>query len=389
MRRTEMTHRYFKTLKVASSFAFVEESMTMTMHQLHAAMKLVEESGAAFEELLQRESPYMKLARYIAESEQEQTHADLETNLPFYPKTGTTRQDMITMATAWGYKHHIIIKKQFLDNIEFFTGETLKETTLDGLHLSYSDDFAYNYEAVSAPFAQLHELTQAPGLHWTNHAFTQGHRAEENVIPGFNLVVLDIDGGTTLETVHELLKDYTFMTHTTKRHTPDTHRFRLILPTTYMLELDKEDYREFMANLMEWLPIPVDTAANQRARKWASCDGGLHHYNLETPETARLLDILPFVPKTSKNEQHRKQMTELGSLDNLERWFAQRIADGNRNNHMAQFALALVDTGMSYNEVEGRVFAFNGKLKNSLSEDELRSTVLVTVAKKIQNLSAV
>ena len=34
------------------------------------------------------------------------------------------------------------------------------------------------------------------------------------------MMVIDVDGGITLETVHELLRDYRFMTYH-ERHTPD------------------------------------------------------------------------------------------------------------------------------------------------------------------------
>lgn len=381
VQRTELMHRYFKALKVAGVFAFVEETLTMTLSHLNSAIKLVEESGASFQALLTREAPYMKLAKYIAAVPTEVTHADLLEALPFYRGSSKDRGDLITMATAWGYKQHIVIKKQFADGIELFSGETLKETSLDSVELAYSDDYAYNYEGSEAAFSDLHLLTQEPDLHWTNHAFEKNHRAEENVVPGFNLVVIDVDGETSLQTAHELLQDYVFMTYTTKRHTPEVNRFRLILPTNYRLELDQPDYKAFMDSLVEWLPFAgVDPSVNQRAKKWTTCAKGQYHYNLE----GRLLDVLPFVPKTSKNEQHQKAFSELGSLDNLERWFAQQFNDGNRNNQMIKFALALVDTGMSYAEVEEKVLAFNGKIANGLTADELRRTVLVTVARKLQ-----
>jgi len=134
-----------------------------------------------------------------------------------------------------------------------------------------------------------------------------------------------------------------------------------------------------MNQLVEWLPFPIDDAANQRSRKWESFDGGNYHYSLE----GELLDPLIFVPKTSKNEQYSNTLSDLGSLDNLERWFAQRIATGNRNNQMIKYALALSDSGLSFNEVEKSVIAFNNRLDNGLTEQELHSTILQTVAKKM------
>jgi hypothetical protein len=380
IQKAEMSHRYFKAIKLAGVFAFIDESMQLTMYQLHAAIKLVEDSGNAFQGILTREKPYMKLANYLTEVTDPVTHADLVEALPFYKNGKATRDELMRMATSWSYKQHIVIKTTFADNVELFIGESLEETSLDSVKIAYSDDFAFNYAPESVPFGELHKLALAPNQHWTNHQFNKQHRFDENVIPGFNLVVIDVDGGVKLDTVHDLLADHVYMTYTTKRHTNEEHRFRLILPTNYELKLDKEDYRKFMNNFMQWLPFPTDEAANQRSKKWMSNSNGLHHVNLD----GKLLDILPFVPKTSRNEQFSKENSQLKSLDNLERWFANVMSDGNRNNHMIKFALALVSSGMGYEEIEAKVLSFNKKLSDSLPEDELRRTVLVTVARKLQ-----
>lgn len=383
IRKAEMSHRYFKALKLAGAYAFVDGSNEVEMDHLLQAFLLVEESGTAFQTILTREKAYVKLAKFIAGVEDEVTHADLVEQLPFYTTSNARRNEMMSLATAWGYKKHIIIKKTFVDGIEFFKGETLKETDLKEITVSYSDNFAYEYGNEKVPFDQLHVLTQAENdrngpMHWINHHVRNGHRAEENVVPGFNLVVIDVDGGVNLAIVHELLKDYKFMTYTTKRHTEEENRFRLILPINYCLELDTDEYKEFMNAIMLWLPFETDESANQRAKKWESFAGGEFHYNLE----GEILDALPFIPKTSKNAEYRKSMQELQSLDNLERWFAQRIAEGNRNNNMIKFALALVDSGHDLVTVTDQVKAFNQKLNNPLTENELSSTVLVTVGKR-------
>ena len=378
IRKAELSHRYFKALKLAGAFAFVDQSTEVRMDHLMSAILLVEESGSAFQTILNREKTYVKLAKYIASVGTEVTHADLLEALPFYKSGNAARNEMITLATAWGYKKHIIIKKSFIDGIEFFKGETLEETNLDELRISYGDHWAYNYLGEVAPFDQLHVLTQTEGMHWANHHFKNGHRAEENVISGFNMIVIDVDGDVSLETAHELMQGYKYMTYTTKRHTDEQNRFRLILPINYILELDSEDYKEFMNNVMGWLPFKTDESANQRAKKWECYADGEYHYNLE----GETLDALAFIPKTSKNEQYKQQFQKVESLDNLERWFAQRIASGNRNNQMLKYALALVDSGMSLLDVGKQVVAFNSKLNNPLLQDEIENTIMRTVAKR-------
>ena len=394
IRKAELSHRYFKALKLAGAYAFVDESSEVEMDHLMSAIKLVEESGEAFQTILNREKAYVKLAKYIAGVNTEVTHADLHEALPFYKSGNAARNEMMTLATAWGYRKHIIIKKSFVDGIEFFKGETLEEIDLDNVGISYSDHWAYHYLNEKVPFDQLHLLTQAPGMHWANHHFKDGHRSEEKAVAGFDLIAIDVDGDVSLDVVHELLKDYKFMTYTTKRHRLHTgefthqgdeivgpDRFRLIIPMNYHLELDTEEYKEFMNCVMQWLPFKTDESANQRAKKWETFDGGTYHYNLE----GELLDIRDFIPRTSRGEAYKQNAQKLESLDNLERWFAQRMVSGNRNNHMIKYALALVDNGMNYPQVQERVYAFNKMMNNPLSEDELAMTVMVTVAKRLQS----
>jgi len=383
IRKAELMHRYFKALKLAGAYAFIDESTEVEMEHLLQAILLVEESGKAFQSILTREKAYMKLANYIASVGTEVTHADLVESLPFYKSSTTARNEMMTLATAWGYKQHIIIKKSFVDGIEFFKGETLQKTDLNELIVSYGNHWAYNYLSDKAPFDKLHLLTQQKDLHWANHHFKggedgKGHRAEEAVIPGFNMIVLDVDGGTPVATALDLLKEYKLLIYTTKRHTDEENRFRLILPINYRLELDAEEYKEFMQNVLNWLPFQVDSATNQRSRKWASHAGGQFRYNME----GELLDVLRFIPKTAKNEQYLQEYKKIENFSNLERWFAERIAVGNRNNNMLRFAMILVDSGMTLLDVTNAVYAFNDKLPNPLRKDEINSSILRTVAKR-------
>jgi hypothetical protein len=388
IRKAELSHRYFKALKLAGVYAFIDKSPDIEMDHLMSAILLVEESGAAFQAILNREKSYVKLAKYIADVGQPLTHADLHEALPFYKASNAARNEMMGLAQAWGYKKHIIIKKTFDDNIEFFQGEKLKETNLKEMIISYSDHWAYHYQNEHAPFEELHKLTQAKDMHWVNHHLKSGHRTEENAIPGFNMISLDVDGGASLDIVHSLMQDYKFLTYTTKRHQtldnktgePLGDRFRLILPINYHLEMDSAEYKEFINNVIEWLPFPVDESSNQRSKKWMTHDAGTYHYNLN----GELLDVLKFIPKTSRNEAYQAQSKELQSLDNLERWFAQRISDGNRNNQMIKYALALVDGGMGLSQVNKQVHDFNKKMNSPLSEGEIDTTILTTVAKRYQ-----
>lgn len=377
IKKAEISHRYFKALKLAGAYAFVDDSPELTQDHLYQAIKLAEESGDAFNRLLTRDRPYVKLAKYVASCKRDVTQADLVEDLPFYRGAAGQKQEMLNLAIAYGYKNNIIIKKSFSDGIEFLRGETLKEGSLDRCVISYSNDIALNYVNEFAPFDKLHKLTQMNGMHWVAHHLTNGHRNEENCIAGFNLVVFDVDGGTNLSTVRLLLKNYKFLIYTTKRHTDEENRFRIIMPINYQLELDAMDYKEFMSNIYEWLPFEVDTGTNQRARKWLSCEG---HYEYNDGE---VLDALPFIPKTSKNEARKELMNSQQSMDNLERWVINNIGDGNRNNMLLRYSMILLDAGFDFEAIRTKVIALNDKIPDKLEEAEIMATIMTTVMKTI------
>jgi hypothetical protein len=375
--RSEIENRSFKVLKLAGTYAFIDDSPEITDTHIYNAIKLAEDSGEAFAQLLSRDKPWVKLAKYFAAVKQEVTQADLSEDLPFYKGGSGHKAEMLSLAIAYGYKNNIIIKKSFSDGIEFLRGETLKETDLSKMVISYSTDMTTDYRNERAPFDMLHKLTQAQGLHWVAHHLNGGYRNEENCIAGFNLAVIDVDGGVNISTAKLLLRNYKFLLYTTKRHTADENRFRIILPINYELDMDAKDYKEFMAHIYEWLPFQVDTGTNQRARKWLSNDG---HYEYNEGE---LLDALPFIPKTSKNEERKQLMNSQQSMDNLERWVINNIGDGNRNNMLLRYAMILLDGGFDFEAIRQRVMALNEKIVDKLEESEVMATIMVTVMKTI------
>lgn len=391
IKKAEMDHRYFKTLKLAGVYAFLDESDEITMQNLHQAILVSEESGDSFHTLLKRERNFVRLAKYIAAAPGDLTHADLVEDLPYYPSSTTPRREIMDLAMAWGVGNHVVIKKRVESGVEFFSGSTLEETNLQKLIFSHSDHMAYNYTPENRPFDKLGKLLAAPDRHWCNHHFAGGHRAGDNVMQGFNMLAVDIDGherdkdgaitkrGVTLEFVHEMLKDFTFITATTKRHTDDEHRFRLIMPTNYVLKLDRADYREFMDSFLLWLPFESDSAANQPEKKWQTCEGSI--VNVHRGQS--LIDVLPFIPKTKKNTEYREGIADLSRLDHLERWFLNHMEEGNRNNNLLNFAMMLVDAGADFDTIKDKVHVLNQQSPRPLKKDEVDSTVLKSVGQKM------
>jgi len=383
LQKAECQHRYSKALKIAGIFAFIDQENNVTIDHLESAIKLVEESAKCFKEILTREPAYQKLAKFLANKKELLTQTELIEALPFYKQASViNRKELISLATSYGYKNNIIIKKEFIDSIEFFSGSSLTETSLNKLSISVSDEFADNYATKFIRFDNFEEVFCTSMTNFCNHRFNHRHRSNNNVKTGFNLIILDVDGTATIDYVKNVLSKYNYFIYTTKRHTEELHRFRVIIPIKYVLHLDVEDYRQFMNNFLNYLPFDVDDSSNQISKKW-TCNVTQNHY---TNVEGEMLDPIKFIPKTTKNQLFNEQMISLGSLDALEKFFAEKMSEeGNRNNNFVKYALCLKDTGISFSEVEHKVLEFNKKLPNPLSENELRTTVLVTIAKKMNN----
>lgn len=204
-----------------------------------------------------------------------------------------------------------------------------------------------------------------------------GYRSENHCIPGFNLVVLDVEKSVSLSLAMKLLKGYMGLFYTTKRHTEEDNRFRILMPLSHLVKLDKEQYKQFMLNVYDWLPFEVDRQTNQRSRKWCTNNGDYYYQDGE------LLDAMLFIPETKKQEDQQQKIIDASGLSNIERWFLLNTNSGSRNNMLIRYAFVLIDQGMSLDQITNEVTKFNNKLKDPISDAEIHSTILITVAKEI------
>jgi hypothetical protein len=384
MERAEMKHRFFKVIKLAGGYAFYSGVLEIKEEHLEGAIALCEESGKAFKRIIHRERDYVRLAKYIGTCDSPVTHVDIGETLAFYPNTDGRRKEMINMAMAWAYRNGIVVKKHFLEGIEMFSGSQLQETDLDKLTVAFGQGVADGYRNVTAPWKAFHNMLTKPNSNWTNHHFLEDHRDEASTVQGFDIAVFDVDGGEISVGMAELLLEgYEYIIQTTKSHTATSPHYRIIMPMSHKLLMDREEYAEFMENLYDWIPIGVDRATKDRCRKWA------------TNETAQIvrgtgkkLDAMAFIPKTKAHEEAKKRSAELGNLDAIERWFVLNTGEGNRNNNLLRYALLLVDAGIDLLNIQTEVGKLNAKLDSPLSQAEIQETVLRTVSKKIMKREA-
>jgi hypothetical protein len=319
----------------------------------------------------------VKLAKYISSVGREVPQVDLIENLPVYKGTILEKRAMLDHAAAYGYQNNIIIKKREVNGIEFLSGESLVETDLDKITISYSNDIVLNYVKTEVPFGELHKLVSSGGFHYCSHGFKNGYREESHIIKGFNILILDVDHGLKMETAMDLLDQYCGLYATTKRHTKDDHRFRIILPMSHTIKLSTSDHVEFMENVFAWLPFKVDTAAKDIARKWMSY-GGSYKYSA----AKQCVDATQFIPRTQKEQYAKKQLLTQSSMSNLQRWFIRNMRLGNRNVMLLRYGYALMDGGQKATEALTAVHELNSAIPDPLDTREIESTIMSTLFKK-------
>lgn len=379
IRAAELQHRHFKCMKYAAGFAWIEGNSEISVDNFWQAVKLVEESGKSFQKILVRERNYEKLAKYLATVSKEVTYVDMMEDLPFFKGATGKLAEMVHLAIAYGHKNHIIIKKSYQDGIEFIQGEALQETNLDKLIFSHSADWTTGFMNQEIPFHKLADLTQIVNpngdYNWITHHFVDGHRKTDNMIQGFNMIVIDCDGDISMKEAKALLQEYTYHLHETKRSTSEVNRFRVVLPISHHVKLNDKEFKQFMDNVFAWLPWETsDRGSNQVAKKWLTHKGT--HFSNE----AETLDARQFIPNTRKDDERQKSLKDTASLSRLERWFAIRCTEGQRSNEMIKYAYMLADSGMGYPDIEKAVLAMNSKLKDALPTTEIHATILKSVA---------
>lgn len=386
VRKAELEHRYFKVLKLAGAYAYFDRSNSVTANHLKWAKQLVEDSGMAFQRLLNPEKPYVKFARYLATKDTEVTLAEMD-DLPYFPKTKIGREDLIQLATAWGYRNNVVISRYEQDGVSFIQASSIQPTSLDSLIVSASEEITENYSNGIRSFEWFKTklFTQPKVWHWLNHHLYagehgKGYRQEKSVLRGFNVLVLDVDEGCTIRAAQAVLKEYTHIIHTTKSHgkIKGEDRFRIILPINFTLKLDEKDYHQLMVNVAETVPtIRLDQSTHHRVKKWETCPNSQIFYNEGT-----LFDIVPFIPKTTKNEERQKAIVDLSNMDALERWFVMNTSSGQRNNLLYRYGSMLVDSGIEQFSVMEAIRKLNSKISDPLCDEELSKTVLRSISKR-------
>lgn len=374
----ELDNRKLKVLKLAAVFAFWDNPKNgITRDHIDQACYYVVKSHEYLKKICIREDAYVKLGRYVLNSSTPLTQTDLlSRKLPFYTGSTQQRKELMDLAIEWAYTQGGIIKENYILNgkIKQYEPVKLEHTNLEQLTFSVSPDeksFADGWRNFSTSVDNLSKLVATTkGDKWfCMHHLEEGKRREDHVKKGFCITALDIDGTANMNHVKEFFKPFKYLMYTTKSHTAEEHHFRVLLFNNYILNLDKNEYTEYMKNVYEALPFKVDESTKDRSRMWATNSKAEVYTNLG--EDTQYFNALDYVEWT-KDRERSKEILNKTNGDGLMGWFLRTIEQvGCRNVHLYRYKKYLADLGFDEVEVKNKVNKLNKHLSNPLSQYEV------------------
>lgn len=257
------------------------------------------------------------------------------------------------------------------------------------------------FTQIIVPFIELHYITQ--NHRYSSAIFKYGKRKANNCIGFGNLFICDIDNDRVQLSLDEAVKQFSDITSlivTTKSHQIEknnqtTDRYRIIIPMTNNLEIDKEDYPDFYIYTSKLLGINeyIDTACKDVARMYQPNLEQLVHYS----NSKNIIDSEMIVESfyEYKEEKTRRNKPSIGAPSNpddsskLEYLrsiscsstmlkllnYYEKFVEGNRNTFLYSAGRYLIDSKLTRGEVRDALIWMNS-LQNGIPQQELEKTVM-------------
>ncbi|MDR2436969.1 MAG: hypothetical protein LBD17_02720 [Endomicrobium sp.] len=379
LQSTELKHRYWKVLKLAGIYAFIDYRDHITIQDITEAIELVEDSGKNFETIIKTDPNYIKLAKFFEDNQnQDMTSVDLCEKLMFYKNAKVNdKKHIMDMAITYGYKNGIFIERKIINNIEFFNGRKYDSNNLENIILSFSKNISENYRPYTIKWDKLYLAVTKEDSYFTVHHFKDNKRKSDNIIQGFNMLVIDIDKDLSIELFKEIMQDYKYLLYTTKSNTDEQNRFRVCFPIDYTIKLNTDEYRAYYERFIDWLPFDIDNACKDIARTWRT-NSGTYFYN-----DGKLIDCMIFLPNSKKYDKYKNDINNYKDMESIEKWFLVHMEDGNRNSMLYRYAAYLLNINIGIEDISKKVYELNSKLKDGLSESEIDNTIIKSIERKL------
>lgn len=392
--RAEMLSRAYKIRRLAALYALYDGGDTVSTENVLDAIEWSESLSKDLAIVLNAETAQERIYDFLTRVNRYVSQTEITKWCGISIKDfKEAESEIYTVAYDNG---SVIQRKVFDDEAKVIKYNLIKgkATSADSMICSASNHQAQGYEPLKLAFNQIPDLISGKyGSHYSAGTFINKHRLIDNYIRKANLIIFDVDEGTTIEDAKIFLQDYRGFISTTRNHQKQKDlgngrfkeacdRFRVVLVAKFEFNLSPEDYKETLKTLAEFLSINADVATIEVSRMYfANADA-------KTTKLAgdELIDIRQFVPQTKEVERTKTAIKAYETNTNInafDRHFLQRATVGARNNELFKLMVALIDhKGADYETARAKVLEINSMLSDPLSEAELEKTVFKSAMRK-------
>lgn len=376
-------NKHWLALKISGLIAVANGKFEISAKSFSDAMEIVNTSHINLQSVTHRKDKYEVVVDWLCEQDGEESEYTITQQLPFYSDI-KSKKAFWELAKGYSYKHSIMLTIEDKQNMTFYSAKGKVKTDLEApMIFSYSNDITEGYISNEiGTWKDIYKVVQSVGLCYSAHRFKGGYRKKDNVMTSFSLLMLDVDGGTPMDVAKIILSDYTYLISTTKSHLKEKNgvvcdRYRILIPMEYTLDLTPEQYSKFMTNLMDDLPIELDTQCKDASRFFYS-SAGEYFYN-----DGVLMNCDKYVENTGESEIYRKAGATLSkkNISGISQYII-RNQYGGRNSALAKLALLLMDSGYTHSEAKDEVSRVNRQFDSPLAEAELQKTVFKTIERR-------
>lgn len=386
--KAELLSRAYKIRRLAGMYALYNGSDEISVLDIQDAIEWAEMLSKDLIIALNAETIAEKIYDYLDKVSRYSSQTDI---IKYYKLSARDFKENIDEVYTVAYDNGSTLQSKLFDK----EGKVIKYNLIKGkktessqMICSASNKMAEDYHPLVLRYSDLPNLVKGQyGSNYSAGNFINSHRTKENYIRRQNLIMLDVDDGTTIEEAKFYLQSYRGFIATTRNHRKEKNgkicdRFRIILVSKYIFNLDHEQYKETLTNFALFYNLEVDFPTIEPARLYyANPDSEIIYF-----QGTELVDLRDYIPETREVVETKKAI-DLGykteSMNGLDRYFLMQTSVGNRNSNLVKYGFALLDKkGLDIETAKAKVLALNSMLLEPLDEIEISRTIFKSMERK-------
>jgi len=394
--KAEMGSRAFKVTRLAAMYALFDGSDEVSQENVRDAIEWAEMLNKDLSIVLNAETVQEQIYDYLSKANKYVSETDIRKYLGISATEFRESKDELFSVS---YEHGAVLQVKVFDEHGRVIRYNLihgNETEPNNMICSASNGHkSEGFVTQNIGYKQIPDLLRGVyGKNYSAGTFVDSYRNTNNFIKRSNLIMLDIDDGTTIEDTLLFCSRYRGYISTTRSHQKSEKdgkpikcqdRFRVVLVSKFEFNLSPDEHKATIKNMANFLGITVDTKAVEVARFYfANPDTTIIEIGGED-----LVDLRDYVPETKQQESaaklihHVEQQTQRregyepnDNINAFDKWALRLATVGSRNNTFYSLFRALQDhKNASAVDAEMKVRELNAMIADPLDESELVSTI--------------